>query len=543
MSGHDFESRKSRIEIDRVKGFPINPFLFLGIIGFFALLVRIHNTPFGIPIDLDGIEYFAYAAKMSHTGQFPIVQNFVNNGWPTFLSVFFFIFHSGNFLDYMDLQRCVSVALSVLTIIPVYLLCRRFFAPQYSLFGAVLFAFDPKIITNSVLGVTEPLYVLLGITMLYLFFGKSSKSVYCSFATAALFALVRYEGLLLIAPLSVMFFVKFRKEKKVLLRFCLAAGIFALIILPMAYIRIQTTGQDGLTSHLFAGSDYVSEYVIKGAPDDDYPITVGEGQSKIPQFIFRGMDTLVKYLAWITVPSLVLFVIIGLYLIIKNKRYKNIDYKITTVILFSITLLVPAFYAYMRGIHEVRYLFIILPIFYLVSVYSIKRMTYKSSKFSWILILFTVGIFLVSLPFIENSKADYDHEKEAFLISEHIVKTPKVINADPIDGNYITTAQVVKKWPTILSPAEFDVVRISTVGVNSLEDFIEKSKKDGLTHLVIDGKESRPSFLRDAYYHESNYPYLIKEYDSSDYNLKYHVKLYKIDYKIFDENKPIEKAN
>ena len=149
----------------------------------------------------------------------------------------------------------------------------------------------------------------------------------------------------------------------------------------------------------------------------------------------------------------------------------------------------------------------------------------------------------MSLPFIENNKIDYDHEKEAFLISEYIVKTPKVINADPVDGNYITTAQVVKKWPIVSSPTEFDVTRIPTVGFNSLEDFIEKSKKDGLTHIISDGSLTRPSYLRDVFYHEENYPYLIKKYDSLDYNLKYHVKMYKIDYRIFDENKSIEKTN
>jgi hypothetical protein len=535
LSEHDFENKKLPAEMDKPKDFSFNPFLFLCIVGFFALLVRIHYLPHGIPLDLDAIQYFSYAAKINHIGQFPM-QDLANNGWPTFLSSFFFFLQSGNFIDYMDLQRYVSIALSVLTIIPIYLLCKRFFAPQYSLIGAILFAFDPRIIANSILGVTEPLYIFLGTMTLYLFFGKTKGSVYCSFAIAALFALIRYEGLLLIVPLSVMFFVRFRKDSKAPLRFLLAISIFVLILLPMVYVRIQTTGQDGLTSHLFAGSDYISEFVIKGTPDNDYPITADEGQSKMPQFIFRGAETLSKYLIWVTIPNLVLFVTIGLYLIIKNKRYQDIDYKVVTVILFSITLLIPAFYAYMRGIQEVRYLFIILPIFYLISLYSIKRLTDEFRKFGLILILFAVGTFLVSIPFIENDKMDYEHEREAFLISEHIVKTPKIINADPIDGSYITTAQVVKKWPIISSPTEFDVIRIPIIGFNSLEDFIKNSKKNGLTHLVVDGKDSRPAFLQDVFDNGGNYPYLIKEYDSSDYNLKYHVKMYRIDYKAFDDS-------
>lgn len=536
MSGNNSENKKLHIWVEKIKDFRSSPFLFLCMIGFFALIIRIYYLPHGIPIDLDGIEYFSYAVKISQDGQFPIVQNFVNNGWPVFLSVFFFFFHSENFLDYMDLQRYLSVGLSVLTIIPVYLLCRRFFSSHYSLIGAIFFAFDPKIITNSVLGITEPLYILLFITTLCLFFGKNKTSVYCSFATAALLALVRYEAVLSIVPLSIMFFIRFRKEKKILLRLFLVISIFILILLPMAYVRTQTSGQDGLTSHLFAGSRYVSDVIIQGTTTDyDDPITIGNNQSKISQFIFRGADILSKYLVWITIPNLLLFVTIGLYLIIKNKQYKTVDHKITTIIFFSITLLIPTFYAYMRGIHEVRYLFIILPIFYLISLYSIKKLTSKFRKFGWVIILFAVGTFLASIPFIENSRIDYEHMKEAFLISEHIVKTPKVINGDPIDGNYITTAQIIKKWPKILQPSEFDVVRISTTNFNSLQKFIENSRNNGLTHIIVDGKIDRPSYLQDVFYHDNNYPYLIKEYDSTDYNLRYHVKMYRIDYGLFEE--------
>lgn len=529
------EQNRNRILISRIENHFFNPILFLGIIMFLSLVIRLYRFPYDVPLGLDALDYFSYAAKMSQIGWFPSVQGFPNNGWPVFLSVFFSVFHPVGFLDYMELQRFVSLSISVLTIILVYFLCRRFFAPRYSLIGATLFAFEPKIATNSLLGITEPLYIFLGTVTLFLFLSKNHKSIYASFVVCGLFSLIRYEGLLLIISLSIMYFVRFRKEQRIILRYFFAILLFVLVLLPMAYIRIQTTGQDGLVSHFFAGSTYVSEYVIKGASDDDYPITVADGQEKITGFMLRGITVLAEYLVWLTIPSLIIFFGFGLYVIVRDRRYRNLDYRTTTILIFTVTLLLPAFYAYMRGIHEIRYLFIILPVFYLTATYVGKKIDYKAGMLSLFLIIVLVSGFFASMLFLNTEKINYDHEREAFLISEHIVKTPKGINADPIDGNYITTAQVVKGWPIISSASEFSVNRISTSGFNSLEEFIEKSRSNGLTHIIADGSPNRPSYLKDVFYNESRYPYLVKEYDSTDYNFEYHVKMYKIDYDVFDK--------
>jgi hypothetical protein len=56
----------------------------------------------------------------------------------------------------------------------------------------------------------------------------------------------------------------------------------------------------------------------------------------------------------------------------------------------------------------------------------------------------------------------------------------------------------------------------------------------GLTHLVIDDAETRPDFLKNVFYNEEKYPYLIKVFDSKDYGYKYAVKIFRIDYEKFD---------
>ena len=187
---------------------------FLGLIIILGLVLRFYYFPYDVPLSLDSLGYFSYAFEISQTGKFPIDFALINNGWPTFLSIFFSLFKFENFIDYMELERGVSILISVITGILVYYLCRNFFSRMYSLGGALLFILEPRVIFNSILGITEPLYVLLGTLSLVLFF-SGKKMIYFSFGVIALLSLVRYEGLIFIIPISVMYFIKFRKKKDI----------------------------------------------------------------------------------------------------------------------------------------------------------------------------------------------------------------------------------------------------------------------------------------------------------------------------------------
>ena len=150
-----------------------------------------------------------------------------NNGWPTFLSVFFYFFNSDNFLHYMDLQRSVTVIISIITIIPVFTLCRKFCGTGLSLLGTIFFVFQPRIIENSLLGITEPLFILLVLSCLVLFLQNNWKLKYLSFAFLALTCLVRYEGIVLILPLSFLFLFKNRRDKTIITKFLILYKILS----------------------------------------------------------------------------------------------------------------------------------------------------------------------------------------------------------------------------------------------------------------------------------------------------------------------------
>jgi hypothetical protein len=71
--------------------------------------------------------------------------------------------------------------------------------------------------------------------------------------------------------------------------------------------------------------------------------------------------------------------------------------------------------------------------------------------------------------------------------------------------------------------------------INSVEDYIKFGKEVGVTHLVTDGKGTWPKILNNVFYNEKNYPYLLKQYDSTEHGFKYHMKIYEIDFKLFEK--------
>ena len=499
-----------------------NPLLLLVILGVSGFLIRLYYFPFGLPITLDGQSYFWYAIDMSILGTFPTYYTFPNNGWPSFLSIFFYVLPSENIQDYMDLQRWLTVTISVFTIIPVYLLCTRFFEKKYAIIGAAFFVFEPRMIQYSLLGLTETPFILLGATALFLFLSKHDKAIYTSFAVLGLFALVRYEGLLLVLPLSVLYFVRFKLKKNIILKYLFAITIFLLILLPMAYLRIETTGQDGLVSHVTAGPKY---YQYSAQQSDNY-------QDKILNFIFTGFTNLVKYLGWVSIPVFIFFLPFGIFMI-----FKNIDHKKTMIILAAVFLLIPAFYAYSRNIQDTKYLYVLYPIFCVLSLYTVKTIEIKFKKRNIFLILIIIGVIFGSLIFLSFKSIDYEREREVLSLAHIINAETSIINSYYPEVQYLihTKYANLEKFPVLSStiPERGKIIRDENF--DSVEKYILFGENKGLTHLVLDGSNARPPVLNDIFYNEEKYPYLIKIYDSLEHGYKYHMKIFEIDYQLFEK--------
>ena len=506
-------------------------FLCLLPIGIIGLLVRMYFEP-ATALTGDATNYFVYAADTSLKGKLSDVYFLGNSGWSLLLSAFFSMTKYDDPLFLMELQRSLSIFISVVTIIPVYFLCRRFFNQSYSLIGASLFLFQPHIIINSSLGITEPIFLFLGISSLTLFLSNNHKIIYVSFAVAGLFTLIRYEGLLFFAMLSIMFFVKYRNEKKYFLRYPLVLAIYVLVLLPVAYSNFETYERDGFVSELVGNSQTSYQTFIEGKPDVGDRIYGDASSANMQNFLTVGIKNTIWFFGLASIPMFIFIVPVGVVLIIKNRKNLKNDFQITTIILVSITMLIPAFYCYAKGCEDVRYLFMIFPLLVLISLYGVSKLKIKNHHFMMVGII--AAIILTSFLYLDFRKIDYDYENDVFLITKFIVAKTSVINDNSADIRYKIPAAVVTYWPDLPKPAsEFKpqfLKTISPIGYNSLIEFVDLSKDKGLTHLAVDGRDHQPEFLRDVFYHDEKYAYLTKVFDSKDHGINYHVKIFKIDY-------------
>jgi len=66
-----------------------------------------------------------------------------------------------------------------------------------------------------------------------------------------------------------------------------------------------------------------------------------------------------------------------------------------------------------------------------------------------------------------------------------------------------------------------------------LQDYIFNSKNQ-LTHIIVDDDPKLPEFLRDINKNEDNYKYLKKVFDSKNDGFKHQMKIFEIDFKLFN---------
>ncbi len=509
-----------------------NIWIILGIICTIGFLLRVIWIPHNAPLTLDSAGYFWYAIETSVTGSFPTSEcgwrcTFPNTGWASFLSLFFMIFSFDNYLDYMNLQRYLGVIISVVTVIPMYYFCKIFVEKKYAIVGSILFAFNPRIIENSILGITEPLFILAITLMLYTFFQYGKNYPFIVFGIIGISSIVRYEGLLLFIPISLLYFYKFKFSKKSILKYCIAVMVLFLIIVPWAMMKIDTTGQDGIISHIAAGPTYFNN-VAKESQDTNEVII---------SFLRTAFNNMLRFLALATLPLLTFLIPLGIYTMISKKDLSNF------LILFCITftLLLPAFYAYSRSFQEVRYLLPIFPIFCLFSVYFIRNITEKIKMKKLFLILISILVISSTVGFIEYKNSDDANQVEAYEVAKEITKLTKVVTyysqAQHLDNTRILE---VNEFPILRKDLPPTIVSIYPDNYETFEEYISDNRKNGLEYVIVDKGDWRSRFLDDVFQNEKNYPYLDKIFDSKDRGYQnYHAKIFKINFDEFDKLKSI----
>jgi len=482
------------------------------IIFFVGLGIRFFYFPYELPLVVDGLDNFTYATAINYYGHLPTEWTPPNNGWPIFVSFWFSIINLDNTVQYMQLQRVISIILSSLITVPVYFLCKKFFDEKIALVGAALFAFDPRIILNSLLGITEPLFILLGISSLVVFLRYDRKSIILSFILASFCTIVRSEGIFLFFTLTILFFIRFRFSKEILKTYIPCVVIFLLILSPIMNYRIEITGHDGI----FQRAAYGTNQILVNSSQ--------EGTNEI----VAGLELFIKYLGWIMIPNFLVFAPFGIIQFFR-KRTKETNF----IIIFLVVSSLPILYAYIVQAQDTRYFYFLYPIFCLVSLFAVQSYLAKLPKKNLMLSLMIIGILISAIGFYEYKKIDYEKERELNEIAKIVSETASGLNFHPSETRYIRAAQIPSNWPFVFHDDMYKIKAVPTTNYEDLKSFIANSRSD-LTHLLVDNNPDLPQFLQEVYYNEENYGYLTKVFDSKDRDFEYHVKLFEIDFQKFD---------
>ena len=524
--------------------------IYLTIILIVGLTVRLYFLPFDVPFFNDAQNYFWYAIDTSILNSIPTEHPTLNNGWPLFLSFVFQLIDSNNFLDFQNIQRISSTVISLLTFFPVYFLCSKFFRKSYALIGASLFILEPRLIINSLNGTPEAFYILLISLAIVLFLSDNFKKIYLSFALLGILSLVRFEGFLILFPLTALFFVRFRHNKKYYLRYVICITIFIIVLLPNVYLDNNSNQNVQIIEHISAGPDY-------------YQKSIEEQGSSVMDFLSTGISKTTMYFSWITIPIFVIFLPMGIFFIFTKLEFKKI-----TLISVAIMILIPAFYAYSRDFSEVKYLFALYPLFCVISCYSLKFFIEKIKKENLILVVIISAVIITSVLYLDWKALDNEHYREAFEIVSDVKQMDVRINTDlgkyggeflyfhwlridsgenfPILKNDLPQLNIGVLEQNIIEEGkevrERNLVYIEKMQITNIHDYIIFLKKQEITHLLIDydnrthdiTNELRMEF-KQVFDNEKEFPYLIKEYDSKENGFKYHVKLFRINYDKFSE--------
>ena len=429
-----------------------------------------------------------------------------------FLTFWFSIVNLENSLQYMQLQRIISLSLSSLTVIPVYFLCRKFFDNKLSLVGASIFIFEPRLVLNSLLGITEPLFILLSTISLVFFLKYGKKAIIFSFILASFCTIIRSEGIFLFLALTILFFIKYKISKEILKIYLPGLLIFMLILIPVMDYRIEVTGTDGIFLRAAQGTSQTLS------------ITNQDGMTKI----FDGIKLFVSYLGWIMIPSFIVFVPFGVIQFFR-KRSKDTNFIIPFLIISS----VPIFYAYIVQAQDTRYLYVLYPVFCLISLFAIQSYISKSNKKNITIFLLIIGILCSSIVFYEYKKIDYGKERELYEIGIIATQITSGLNHHPMESRYIRVAEIPNDWPFVFHDDMYKINIISTKGYENLDNYIIDSRNE-LTHIIVDNDSDMPEFLKDVYQNEEKYEYLEKIFDSKNEGFNHQMKIFEIDFERLD---------
>jgi len=523
--------------------------LFLVIISLSSLALKFTLTDFSsVPVQ-DAYGYILHTISITH-GEFSEPPR-KTLGWSFFASSFFLLLNSNNFIDYVNTMRLLSLGISTITIPIMYGLARKFFSSKYSLVASCLLAFEPHLNYIAGQGLSEPLYILALILSFYFILDK--KTSYLSFLFAGLVWWTRWPGMIMVLVISIVFFLNNKRSPKLFLRYLICIAIFLAVVSPMLIHRYEQYGDFmyfSLSNNFFSG-DY-GALLAENTKSESHTVKSYIENYGLLQFtndfVFMGIINIADQVFRMLFPYLIVLIPFGILFSFRafdqNPKHIRANWILIIVTLCGSVLSFSL-------INERRFLFYLYPFLVLFCTIPIQRLTqYGLSTFSYserqkdfFLLGMMIIILIMSALFAQRYVQDSTIEDEKMKLAEFLLSKSdgKIIlsNEDWRHGTFLKASNPEFFKDFTINYKENNSINeligtpFTTLYAKSLEELLATGQQYDLKYVVIIQNDIEPwyDYLNNVYKNESEYPYLIKIYDSSEQGLqKLHVKAFEIDY-------------
>ena len=527
-----------------------------------SLGLKLYSTDFSLPVNSDNLLFTLHA--IAHTNGDFSQTAYVGIGWSLFVSPFFSLIDSNNFIDYSNAIRVISLALATCSIPVMYTVCRKFFDHKYSLIGASLFAFEPHLNYNAGTAYTEPLFIITILASFYFILSKNTMYVIPSLLLAGAVYWIRPNGFIIFLIITIIYFIIFRGQKHYFRNYALGLTLFLIVISPAFLQKYDQFGDPFYNPNnqlIFAGSyEEIETAHAKNLDITAMNYIENRGlDTLLENYVLQGLFNTLMLLPKISLPYLIILIPFGILFSFRafdqNSNYIKANWIFILLSISSMLLVIAV-------IPEKRFLYFLLPFLIIFSVIPIQRVVeYGLSTFSFtkrqkntflIIVIFIVIILSGYFTVFQYGKPDVSFENEKKDFAKFAINNlhGKVLRefgpaTDYVVYQIITNPpeqfkqyKIGSEWAEYqeLDKNEKSFETVSIYG-KSLTELVKNGKEFELEYIIAKKEKNFYPFLSDLYSNEENYPYMVKIFDSNEFAYKkLKVKVFEIDYEKLNNN-------
>jgi len=433
----------------------------------------------------------------------------------------------------------------------MYLLGRKFFDQKYSLVAASLLAFEPHINFRAGFGFADSLFIPLVILTAYFILNKNNKLTIISFIFAGLMWWVRPEGVIILVPLSIIFFMINKKSKSLIPKYIFCIFVFILISSPFL-IQRENQFDDPFyfyyNDHLFV-DDYATEGLQR--PNNsalDFVEKNGTFEF-LNTFLINGAGNVIEQTLRLSFPYILILFPFGMLFSLRafDQESSYIKSNWILFITYAAFMIIP-----LAVINERRFLFALLPFLIIFSVLPIQRVVeYGLSTFSFskrnknifLVIVLVIILLLSSMFMLRYDVKDPVEEFEKMEFSNFLTNDISGLILDSpshrtFNHGYFTIEKLdnpqenFKKYKMSQPFVTESGNKLSSMKGTTLNEIILDAKIQNAKYLLVDNQDIEP--LKKLYENDNSYDYLIKIYDTKEQGMeRITIKVFEINYDKF----------